>query len=218
MNEMKPFRVETPIEASAEEVWRALTKPELIRQWFGWDFPGIEPEIQEIFVDGARKLPGYRLGLAADQEITLTSKGDTTTITVVMPGPLDDAKWDDIYDGMEEGWRTFFEQLRFYLQRHRDGRRRTLYLTGTANGPAVLTAIKDHMDGEPWHDSRYQRMTVDNTGNLIGVAAQRPLDSTDDNPMSITVTTYDLTDTAFDHLRQQWTERWRSIASGVEVV
>lgn len=218
MSEQKPFRVETPIDAAPAEVWRALTEPERIRQWFGWDFPGIEPEIQEIFVDGARQLPGHRLGLAADQEIALTAKGEGTVVTVVMPGPLDGASWDDIYDGMEEGWRTFFEQLRFYLQRHPDGRRRTLYLTGIANGPAVLAAVKDQMAGESWHDSRYQRMSVDGAGRLVGVAGQRPLAEAEDNPMSITVTAYDLDDAEFERLRERWTQRWGAIADKVEVV
>lgn len=218
MNEQKPFRVETPIDASPAEVWRALTETRRIRQWFGWDFPGIEAEIEEIFVEGARQLTGHRLGLAADQEIALTRKDGGTVITVVMPGPLDDASWDDIYDGMEEGWRTFFEQLRFYLQRHAKGRRRTLYLTGIANGPDVLNALKEQLEGEQWHDSRYQRMSIDSGGNLVGVAGQRPLAAAEDNPMSVTVTTYDMNEDAFERLREEWTERWQSIASGVEIV
>ena len=38
----KPFRVEVIVDAPRDAVWRALTEPEQIRHWFGWDYDGLE--------------------------------------------------------------------------------------------------------------------------------------------------------------------------------
>ena len=37
MTDPKPFRVEVVVEAPREVVWQALSDPEEIRRWFGWD-------------------------------------------------------------------------------------------------------------------------------------------------------------------------------------
>ena len=54
MTEQKPFRVEVVVDAPREAVWRALTEPERLARWFGWDYDGLEGEIKYIFVDHAR--------------------------------------------------------------------------------------------------------------------------------------------------------------------
>lgn len=209
MNSLKPFRVDTDIAAPLDTVWEALTRPELIRQWFGWDHPALDDEITEIFVDRAQQRPGHRLDLAADQEISLRAHEGRTTITVVLPGPLHDAEWAEVYDAIEEGWRSFFDQLRFYLERRPTGKRRTLYLTGSAAGADLVAVLR----GEDWHDSTYQRMAVDGEV-LLGVGAQRPLADADAGPASLTVTTYDLTEAAFEALSREWTKRWAAITTG----
>ena len=38
MTDQRPFRVEVVVEAPREEVWRALTAPERVARWFGWDW------------------------------------------------------------------------------------------------------------------------------------------------------------------------------------
>ena len=45
----KPYRVEVTVDAPRDEVWRALTEPEQIRHWFGWEYDGLEGEIELIF-------------------------------------------------------------------------------------------------------------------------------------------------------------------------
>ena len=50
---MEPFRVETTVDAPAATVWPHFVEPDLIREWFGWDYPDIDDEIKMIFVDGA---------------------------------------------------------------------------------------------------------------------------------------------------------------------
>src|SRR5687767_10536076 len=130
-DKLKPFRVETTIDAPREAVWRALTTPGVIREWFGWDYEGLEGEIRFIFVDHAEPQPPDRIVLAMGQELQLEADGPRTVVRAVLPGSLEEAGWEDIFDGIEEGWRTFFEQLRFMVARH-GTRRRTVFLTGTA--------------------------------------------------------------------------------------
>ena len=45
----KPFRVEVTVDAPRDEVWRALTEPEQIKHWFGWQYDGLDDEITWIF-------------------------------------------------------------------------------------------------------------------------------------------------------------------------
>ena len=47
----KPFRVEVSVDAPRDVVWRTLTEPEQIRHWFGWDYDGLDDEIELIFVE-----------------------------------------------------------------------------------------------------------------------------------------------------------------------
>lgn len=216
MTEQKPYRVEVRVPASLDAVWRALTEPDQISQWFGWDYDGLDAEIRFIFVEHSRRQPPDRIVGDEGTQIELEADGGHTVVRAVFPGPLDDAAWDDIYDGMEEGWRTFFEQLRFWLGRRPQGRRRTIYLTGTGRAADVLAAAGVDT-GDPWHQSRYQRMAVDSAGHLVVVAAQQPLTTPDAGPISITVTTYGLADPAFDAVRAAWARRWQAVARDAEV-
>lgn len=218
MTEQKPFRVEVEIAAPREVVWRALTTPERIREWFGWDYEGIEGEIRLIFVDDATHVAPDRIELAEGQHIEVVAAGDRTIVRAVMAGDLTGTDWDDIYDGMEEGWRTFFEQLRFWLERPPTARRRTVYLSGTASLPQVVAAVTEAGVAELWHDSRYQRMVVDRDNHLVSVASgQVPLDRPDEGPVALTVSTYGLDDAPFAELRERWALRWRGLAKDVEV-
>lgn len=207
----RPFEVETVVDAPIEVVWRSFTSPELIHQWFGWDYDELEGEIRYIFVDHAKLEPPDRIAIEDGSTIELVSDGPRTVVRVVMAGDLTDAGWDEIYDGIEEGWRTFFEQLRYYLERQQDsGPRRTIYLTGTGRGDTALSMLDDEQ--EVWHESRYQRMVVDKAGLLRGVATQQPFDK--EGPISLTITTYGLDDAGFTELEKHWTARWSAVVGG----
>ena len=217
MTEQKPFQVETTIDAPLETVWSALTTPGQIHEWFGWPHDGLDAEIRYIFVDHAEHLPPDRISLAAGQTIQLTTDGRRTVVRLVMAGDLDDAKWADVYDPLEEGWRAFFEQLRFLLERHRSAHRRALHLSGTATGPAALAMLAAAGVKEIWHESRYQQAVLDGDGHLIVVSTTHPLTDTEAGPVGVTVTTYGLTDDSFAAVRQQWTARWQATVGDTEV-
>ncbi|MGW8888519.1 SRPBCC family protein [Streptomyces sp. NPDC055749] len=216
MTEHKPFQVETSITAPLDTVWQALTEPEKIRDWFGWDYAGLDGEIRYIFVDHAKQLPGQRIALDDGQAIQLSADGAHAVVRVVRPGDLSDARWADIYDGMEEGWRTFFEQLRFRLERQPYQGRRTIYLTGTADAAALRESI-EKSGTEVWHSSRYQHIVINAAGHLVAYGAQQPLDTAGSGPVSVTVSVYGTDDAAFADLRKDWADRWETLAQNPEV-
>jgi uncharacterized protein YndB with AHSA1/START domain len=214
MRAPRPFRVETLVHAPPDAVRRALTEPGRIRQWFGWDHVGLDDEIRLTFVEQARRLGPDGIVLGDGQRVELRSDGSRRTVVrAVMPGSLDDAEWEDLYDDAEEGWRTFFEQLRFHLEFRPTGRRRTVRLSGTAAARRALAVIEAVEPKEVWHESRHQRMIVDRDGHLAVIASRLPLDEAGAAPLTVTVSTYGLRDAAFARVRREWAARWAEICA-----
>jgi uncharacterized protein YndB with AHSA1/START domain len=142
-----PVIVEVAIAAPVETVWRALREPAEIKRWLGWDYEGLDEEIRYIFVehstadDEAHVLDGGPGGT-----IALEERGDGTVVRVTRPTS------EAGYDEVDEGWLTFIQQLRFYLERHPGQKRRTLHV---ATG------------GDEWFRSEHQVGTVRDDGALV---------------------------------------------------
>jgi hypothetical protein len=178
-----PVIVEVTIAAPVADVWRALRDPDQIRRWHGWDYEGIEDEIREIYGSGAK---------ASENDLTLdTGAGrfelepladGTTRVRVTRAAPAGKDDWHGIYDEINEGWLSFAQQLRFYLERHRDEERRTLHVEHQVPLP----------DGERWFSSEHQTGVLLGDFGLLTVAHGRTL-----------VSTYGLDDEAFDRLAAQ---------------
>lgn len=207
--EPKPFRVEVVVDAPRETVWAALTEPERVREWFGWEYDGLAEEIQHIFVDHADPFPPDRIALEVGQELQVGAEGGRTAVRAIMPGALD-GELAGTYDGMEEGWRSFFEQLRYLLERRPAGTRHTVRLVGTATGEQLLAALDAVETKEEWHDSTYQRMVVDTEGRLVVAAAEVPLAGGKAAPVSLVVNAYGLDDEGRERLATEWLGRWRA--------
>ena len=209
------FRIEVTIRAPHDAVWRALTDPEEIARWFGWEYESLAAEIQMIFVDGVTQEAPERLILGWEQTIELEAAGPGVTIVrLVKPGPLVDAAWDDLYDEMVRGWHGFLLQLRHYLERHAGESRRTLWLDGKASPAAVMAFLDAEAPGVAWTDLRYQRVTATEQfgGGLVAVLAAAPLTSDTPATVQVTITTHGLTDAQFAETRKHWVERWASLA------
>jgi hypothetical protein len=201
----KPFHVETTVAAPPDRVWAALTEPEQVREWFGYDYSGLDDEIRQIFVDGATPAGQGRLAFGDGSYLEVAAAGGRTVVRAVLPGPLDDAEWADVYDGVEEGWRVFLEQLRYLLETRPAGRRRTVRLIGVATGAQALDAIG--FPAERRHASRYAAVAVDGDA-LLAFDAGQPLDDDTAGPVSVTVSTYGLDDAAFDAVYEGLVKRW----------
>jgi hypothetical protein len=210
----KPFRVEVNIDAPADTVWQALTEPGLIRNWFGWEYGGLEEEIAYLFSEHADPQPPDRVVLPGGQEIGLVAARAThTTVRIATTEvlPAGEGEAPDCFDAVEEDWRIFLQQLRFLLERHtRAGRRRTLRLMGRASGPDLVAALEPSTAKEVWHESRFTHLVVDRDEHLLAALAERPLTeaASGTGPVSLTVTAFGLDDEGFAELRERWTERW----------
>lgn len=161
-----PMVVEVVVDAPAAQVWRAFRDPLELRRWHGWEYDGIEDEIRQIYFDDVT---------VSEQELTLDThgagrfelepRGETTVVRVRRAAPEGAAGWEGVYDEINEGWRSFVEQLRFYLERHAGEERRTLFLEREIAPPA----------GEPWFESEYQRGVLADAETLVIVAREKTI-------------------------------------------
>lgn len=222
--------VDLTIVAPIDTVWQALTDPDQISNWFGWDAETLKDEIDFIFVQHARA-DAERHVLQFDEyegirdRFELTGDGPGTRLRVLRTGPADDGG-ESQFDEMAEGWLTFIEQLRFGLERHRGEKRRTLYFSGKAQQAiplpqaalgvdgdfmgSVSLPTADLAQGSAWHRSAFQTgIAVPGWGQGLLVVMDRPV--TPDRPFgggSAVLTTFGLDDQAFETLRNRWAAWW----------
>jgi uncharacterized protein YndB with AHSA1/START domain len=213
MTEQTPFHVEVVVEAPRELVWRAITEPDRIARWFGWEYDGLESEIQYIFVDHAVQDPPRLLDLddgEQRQTIELVEDGQRTIVRVVRAGSLEGADRD--YDDIREGWLTFLHQLRHYVERHPEEGRRTIYMSGEALPERVLADLEAEVSGPVWYENRFQRaIAAGGEGDLLlSVHSKVPLDSAEPGSVAVTITGYGLDDASLASMRRQWESWWAS--------
>jgi hypothetical protein len=224
--------IEVTIAAPADEVWRSLRDRERIAQWFGWDTDSLDAEIEYIFFAHASSDDTTRtLSFGKGDRIEVEPRGAGCVLRIVRPAPTADHDWEDIFEDVTQGWIAFLLQLRFALERHAADRRRTLFLSGspnTANAPLAASAIGlpasgapgtgyaitaptgDALAGRIWHRGRHQlALTVDGVGDGLLVAMDRAPDAKYPRGHSqVVLTTYGLSDRAFDELAARWRTWW----------
>src|SRR3954469_22620916 len=110
---LKPYDVEVTVDAARDEVWDAVTQPAALRQWFRWDYDGLDAEIRQIFVDEATLWAPERMGWADGSFLEVTGDDDRAVVRVSRDGS--GPSGPERYDAIEEGWRAFLIQLRFLL-------------------------------------------------------------------------------------------------------
>jgi uncharacterized protein YndB with AHSA1/START domain len=142
------FEMSIDINATPDDVWRALTEAGELMRWFpfqarvkpgkggsvfwGWD----EHWAWESEIDAWE--PGARLRLVENRtafdvngkplagpaeclamEFTLETHAGQTTLRLVHSGFGDGASWDDELDAVSAGWQLELRGLRHYLERHK---------------------------------------------------------------------------------------------------
>lgn len=222
-----PVIAEVTVAAPVDVVWPALREPAEIRRWFGWDYPGLDDEIEVIFAGGEAREADYVLDLGEGGLFELVPELDgQTVVRVSRPLPAGAESWEGVYDVINEGWLTFIQQLRFALERHRGRDRRTVRLSGVPrdtdaeppdpNAVLGLAGTPSFSDGRVWFASDYQLgLILPDRGDSLLVVGLRPEtdpDTDDEAPAvaSAVVNTYGLSDAEFAELRDLCVERWQA--------
>jgi hypothetical protein len=203
---LKPYDVEVSLTAGRDEAWDAVTQPPVLHQWFGWDYAGLDAEIQQIFVTEATLMAPEQMGWADGSYLEVTGDDDRSVVRAVREGPPTGDP--DGYDAIEEGWRAFLIQLRFYVQHRPAGARRTIYLSGETT-PRQATSLSDTEWTEVGHRIAW---TVDGDGDLVVVSCHIPLTEKSAAATQITISTYGLDDAEFAARRRDWAKRWAPLA------
>lgn len=166
--------VEVTIAAPFDAVWRALRDPAEIRRWHGWEYEdagGLAAEIDAIYVKGASasRDTGTIEFDGLDHRFEVQERGPRATIVrVTKPGPAGDERWDEI----EQGWISFVQQLRFFLERHAGHDRQTLMLSVEGAMPAAAALGID--ERAPLFEAPFQRGFVIGDGDAVVILHTPP--------------------------------------------
>ena len=236
--------IEVTVSAPIDTVWEHLRDPELIARWHGWDYEGLDGEIEFIYQEHAREgttpyvlegkggpAPGsFELGDRFDLR-----EQDGATVVRITRGPKGtDDDWDAMYDVITQGWVSCLAQLRFAVESAPPAARRTVFLS-SGPAPAVrgllgvadLRAGDDYavepapglsLSGRTWFDTAAQTgLTVDAYGPGLVVLADNPGESPDRAAASMAiVSTFGLSDADFARVEQVWQTWWDEHHEGPE--
>lgn len=228
--------VEMTIAAPVEDVWDALKNPAKIYNWHGWDDPTLKDEVDFIYgqyghYDDAAKVLSFGEYEGVAYRFEVERQGDGATLRVIGAASAD-KEWAGVYEDVVEGWISFAQQLRFGLERHDIGPRRTIYLNGRAkpDGSAPIEALGladlrgkwpgervavdlangEHVEGEVWHHNQWQvGLTVPQWGDGLLIATDKSV--TDKAPHGrgmVILTTYGMADEDFAALEERWRGWW----------
>jgi len=226
-------RIEVTVAAPAETVWHALRDKEIIRNWHGWDYDGLDEEIELIyFTEVEEDADARTLGVQGGDLVKLVDDGDNTRVTLTRAPRGSNPEWDAYHGEITEGWITFMHQLKFAIERQPGAPRRTLYFAGSnesgrdvvgalelPDGPTIDTSlVGEHVKGEVWFRSEHQLgITVGAWGDgLLVVAGTGPTDDNPEGGASAILSTYGLDDERLEELRERWTPWWASLFPAVD--
>ncbi|MCT2586950.1 SRPBCC family protein [Actinophytocola gossypii] len=218
-------RIEVTVAAPVDTVWRALRDKDTIRHWHGWDYDGLDDEIDLIYFTEVDEDPAARtLSVQAGDVIRLEPDGDGTRVTLTRAPRGVNPDWDAYYGEITEGWITFLHQLRFAVERGPGAARRTVFLTGAnpsgrslaqdlglpLSGPVATDLLGEHVTGEHWYRSANQLgIAVDAWGGgLLVLSSHGPVDGKPNGVAMALLSTYGLDDARFAELRDRWTAWW----------
>jgi uncharacterized protein YndB with AHSA1/START domain len=222
MSNDEPPRIEVTIAAPVDTVWHALRDKETIRHWHGWEFEGLDDEIDLIYFNHFTEDPEARtLSVQEGDLIRLEPSPDGTgtrvTLTRAPRGVNPD--WDAYYGDITEGWITFLHQLRFAVERQPGTPRRTVFLNSHNKSGRDLEKdlgletgklVGEDVRTEVWYRAEHQLgVTVDAWGDgLLVIASCAPTEAKPDGVAMAILSTYGLTDDQLADLTTRWRDWW----------
>ncbi len=223
------------INSDAQQVWTMLREPALVAQWHGWNADDQAAEINEIYFS-----PNVVEG--ADHTSLVVDGGDIFTLHPVQTGTevsitrsaVDhNSEWAAWDEDITQGWLTFLHQLRFALERHPHGKRKTLFCSMPGTGGSAIEKLGldglpaagepysltlptgEEISGKVWFRSNHQvGLTVHSYaehGDGLVIVADQPAipELRPDGGSLIIVSTYDLGAHQLESIRTHW-DNWRS--------
>ena len=223
------------IKADAQQVWTMLREPAKVAQWHGWQADDQAAEINEIYFS-----PGVIEG--ADHTSLVVDGGDVfslrpvptgTEVSVTRAAVDHNSEWAAWDEDITQGWLTFLQQLRFALERHPHGNRRTFFFSMPGNDgsaieklgiadlpkpgePYSLTlATGEEVSGKVWFRSNHQvGLTVSHYaehGDGLVIVADQPVikDIRPEGGSMVIISTYDLGAHQLEAIRNYW-DKWRA--------
>ncbi|WRH26327.1 SRPBCC domain-containing protein [Arthrobacter sp. JZ12] len=119
-----------------------LREPRLVAQWHGWEAEGLGDEIHSIYFAASVKEGADHTSLTVDG-------GDTFRIQPVTDGTVVTIERADSDTDVTEGWVTFLQQLRFALERHPSGTRRTAFFSAPNAGETIIEKLNAEQLQQP---------------------------------------------------------------------
>ncbi|MEU4393624.1 hypothetical protein [Kribbella sp. NPDC023855] len=224
MSEQTPQIVVT-VAAPVEAVWDALRDKEKIRHWHGWEFDGLDAEVELIyFTEATADSETRTLEVQGGDRFVVEPFEGGSRITLTRAPHADDSEWEAYYDDITEGWITFIQQLRFALERHPSESRRTRFYSGAgkvgpaeqlgldaaAGTPYQADLVGESVTGHVWFRSEHQvGLTVDQWGDgLLVLSHIGPSDQKPDGAAMAVLTFYGLDDPAREQIDKRWQDWW----------
>ena len=195
-DQTRKHEFELILDAPLEEVWRAVTTGEGIRQWFaptaevdprlggtvtlGWG-PGMEGTAPITAWE-----PGARFAWTEDHgpngtrvcEFTLESAGGKTKLRLVHSGFGSGSNFDDEFDSTNGGWLTFLACLRYYVEIRRSapGRQDTRISMLKGSATDLWARLTDGMglDTQDWSPGASYRAVLPSGEAISGVVVASP--------------------------------------------
>lgn len=225
--------IEVTVAAPVEVVWPHLRRSELIRRWHGWEFDGLDAEIELIFHehtspdDAAHVLRPGGPGPEGDRFEAIADGEDSTVIRITR-GPRGlSPDWDAMYDDITEGWISFLAQLRFAVEQQLGRERRTVFVMragepapaaavalglsshDTENRPAEIVVADEPLAATVWFATDGQiGLAVPRYGPGLVVVADKPGPTPGSAVLSmIIVSTFGLSDPDHRAVEASW-QRW----------
>ncbi|GAA1614793.1 hypothetical protein GCM10009789_81130 [Kribbella sancticallisti] len=226
MSDETPVIVVT-VAAPVEAVWDAMRDKEKIKHWHGWEFDGLDAEIDLIYFTAFTEDSGtHTLEIQGGDRFVVEPHEGGSRITLTRAPHADDPEWDAYYDDITEGWITFIQQLRFALERHPGEPRRTLFYAGAGDrstGPAELLGLTaavgsayeadlcgEAATGRVWFRSDNQvGVSVDQWGDGLLVLSHVGATEKKPNGAAMAVLTlYGVDDAARESIDKRWSDWW----------
>ncbi|MCA4134381.1 SRPBCC domain-containing protein [Arthrobacter sp. M4] len=222
------------INADAQQVWTMLREPSLVAEWHGWEAEDLRDEINEIYFKGTVVEDPNHTSLTVDGgdsfELKTVPTGTEVSVTrAAMDHNSEWAMWDE---DITQGWLTFLHQMRFALEHHPHGHRRTLFFQATGGEGSIIDklglkelpkpgeaysatlATGEEISGKVWYKTNHQvgltvKSYADHNDGLLIVADQPKIDDVrPDGGAMVIASTYGLGAHDFDAIRERWDD-WR---------